>query len=44
MASPKKRLSKKKTLIKRKIWNKKAQKKAKLAFNWASFVLEKLNK
>ena len=44
MASPKKRFSKKKNAIKKKAWIKKAQKKAKIAFNWANFVINKLNK
>ena len=43
MATPKKKLSKKKTSIRKKIWAKKAKKKALIAFQWATFVLKKSN-
>ena len=43
MATPKKKFSKKKTAIRKKIWAKKSQKKALTAFYWANFVLKKLN-
>ena len=43
MATPKKKFSKKKTAVRKKIWTKKAEKKASLAFRWANFVLKKLS-
>lgn len=43
MATPKKKFSKKKTAIRKKIWTKKAEKKALVAFNWANLILKKLN-
>lgn len=43
MATPKKKFSKKKTAIRKKIWAKKAKKKALVAFRWATFVLKKSN-
>ena len=43
MATPKKKFSKKKTAIRKRIWTKKAEKKALIAFRWAIFVLKKLS-
>ena len=42
MAVPKKRLSKTKTKIRKKIWKNKANKKVLKAINWASLLLKNL--
>ena len=41
MATPKKKFSKKKTAIRKKIWIKKAEKRALVSFRWANFILKK---
>ena len=40
MAVPKKRLSKSITIIRKKIWKKKAKKKAIVALSWAKLILK----
>ena len=40
MAVPKKRLSKSKTIIRKKLWKKKAKKKVIIALNWAKLILK----
>ena len=44
MATPKKRSSKSKTNVRKKIWKNKAQKKVLNALNWANFLLQNLKK
>lgn len=44
MASPKKRCSKRKKLLRKSYWNQKAKKKAQIAFNWANLILNRLKK
>ena len=44
MAAPKRRLSKPKTKIRKKIWKNKANKKALNALNWANLLLINLQK
>lgn len=44
MATPKRRLSKPKTRIRKKIWKNKANKKVLNALNWANLLLKNLQK
>ena len=44
MATPKRRLSKPKTRIRKKIWKNKAKKKVLNALNWANLLLKNLQK
>lgn len=44
MAAPKRRLSKPKTKIRKKIWKNKAARKALTALNWANLLLKNLQK
>ena len=44
MATPKRRLSKPKTRIRKKIWKNKAHRKVLKALNWANLLLQNLQK
>lgn len=44
MAAPKKRLSKSRTKVRKKIWKNKAQRKALNALNWANLLIKNLQK
>ena len=44
MAAPKRRLSKSRTKVRKKIWKNKAQRKALNALNWANLLIKNLQK